>query len=65
MPRNVVSSAFRLSEIRTLASGAPPGVQGRSRLCHSVEQSMRVEGYAVSEQDVRLAADRVLGPSKK
>jgi hypothetical protein len=55
-----VTSATKLSELQRLvrerrASG------GRVRMIRSIQQSMRVEGYDVSEQVIDAAVDRVLG----
>jgi hypothetical protein len=55
-----VSSTSRLSELQELARRAVPRAEVSARMVRSVEQSMRVEGYPVSEAEVRLSAERVL-----
>jgi len=51
-----------LSVLRQLvdSSSQPSDI---SRLVRNVEQSLRVEGYQVSESDVLLSARRVLTPA--
>lgn len=48
-----------LSELRQLTQ-TRSHADFEDRLVRSVEQSMRVEGYVVSEDDVRSSADRLL-----
>lgn len=50
-----------LSELRQFAQRRRRSTaEFEARLVRSVEQSMRVEGYSVSEADVRSSADRIL-----
>jgi len=55
-----VDSSSRLSELRELAREATPGGVVSARMVRSVQQSMRVEGYPVTEDQVRSSAERVL-----
>jgi len=59
MPR--LNPATRLSELRERAQTLGSTCEVDARLVRSVEQSLRVEGYAVTEADVRLGVTRVLG----
>ncbi|HEX7672319.1 MAG TPA: hypothetical protein VF395_22140 [Polyangiaceae bacterium] len=55
-----VTLATKLSELqRLLRERKVSG--GRGRMVRSIQQSMRVEGYNVSEQVIDAAVERVLG----
>lgn len=58
MDRRDLKPTTRLSELRQ----QPPSdeTDGTARLVRSVQQSMRAEGYPISETDVRASAARVL-----
>ncbi len=62
MARNL-SPSTRLSELRQL--GPLPVAVAQNRLVRSVQQSMRVEGYPVSENDVRSSAALILKTDAK
>lgn len=55
-----LSASTPLSELRKFTQGRRPRAEFEARLVRSVEQSMRVEGYPVSEANVRSSADRIL-----
>lgn len=49
-----------LSELRQLTQVRRSRAEFEARLVGSVEQSVRVEGYSVSEANVRSSANRIL-----
>jgi hypothetical protein len=55
-----ITADSRLSELRELAHGATPSGIVSARMVRSIQQSMRVEGYPVTEDQVRSSAERVL-----
>ncbi len=55
-----LSPSTLLSELRQLTRVRRPRTEFEARLVRSVEQSMRVEGYPISEANVRASADRIL-----
>lgn len=65
MSRKMTPKPFTLlSELQRIAKVPPSAIGGESPLVLSVEQSMRVEGYAVSTAMVRESLDRVLRDTK-
>lgn len=56
-----LNSSTPLSVLRQAVANASPRATDITRLVRNVEQSMRLEGYNVSENEVRLSAARVLG----
>ena len=56
-----LDSSTPLRLLLKAVADATPRASDISRLVRNVEQSMRVEGYAVSENDVRSSAARILG----
>lgn len=54
-----------LSELQYRARIAPAtGCSVSPEMVRSIQQSMRVEGYPVSQQVIRSAASRVLNPRR-
>ena len=56
----MVTPRTHLSELLRLLDRPIRPADSMDRLVRSVEQSMRVEGYPVSQADVLLSAERVL-----
>lgn len=60
MNRPLITPASRLSELQELAKAPVSLADSTARVVRGVEQSMRVEGYPVSEGEVRSSAARIL-----
>ena len=65
MNRPGIAATTTLSELQKLARGTARPAGSDDGLVRSIEQSMRVEGYPVSELAVRDAAARMLGRSMR